>query len=229
MKAFNKKPAKLSKQNKKARDELTKALKKVVVTKSEAMLQQTRIYFFAQALLCVFMQFLLISLALLQIYEEDLERIGTLMLNPFILLCRLFAAMILHLSLVQNVKAGLERMKFVINHEYLFANTFQAVFMPSLQYILIVIIETANMFLILESQQPLEVIGNFILLSILAEFDAMIYDSTGSQQLKKLYYEDVRERLLIVMHTSSSECDTDLLTDIKDEKGRFRPVKITLK
>jgi hypothetical protein len=95
-----------------------------VVTKSEAMLQQTRIYFFAQANLCAFMQMLLIGLALFEIWSDDLARIAYLQKNAFILLCRLFAAMILHLSLVQNVKAGLERMKFSINHPYLFTNTF---------------------------------------------------------------------------------------------------------
>jgi hypothetical protein len=101
--------------------------------------------------------------------------------------------------------------------------------MPSLQFGLIIIIELANMLLILESMTPLEVIGNFILLSILAEFDTMIYASCGSQNLKKLFYEEIRDLVLIVQHTSSSQCDGTIMTDILDEKGKPRPMKITIK
>ena len=50
--------------------------------------------------------------------------------NPWILLARLVAAMVLHLMLVKSVQAGLERMKFTVNHSYLFTETFQATLMP---------------------------------------------------------------------------------------------------
>jgi hypothetical protein len=68
------------------------------------------------------MQITLISLSLVEIWEDKLKDIAILQLNPFILLARLFAAMILHMGLVQNVNAGLERMKYAVNHEYMFAN-----------------------------------------------------------------------------------------------------------
>jgi len=68
------------------------------------------------------MQLTLISLSLVEIYEDKMTFIAIMQLNPFILLARLFAAMILHMGLVQNVNAGLERMKYAVNHEYMFAN-----------------------------------------------------------------------------------------------------------
>lgn len=68
------------------------------------------------------MQITLISLSIVEIWEDKLKDIAILQLNPFILLARLFAAMILHMGLVQNVNAGLERMKYAVNHEYMFAN-----------------------------------------------------------------------------------------------------------
>ena len=60
--------------------------------------------------------------------------------------------------------------------------------MPFLQFCLIVIIEIANMLVILASQTPLSILADFIVLAIVAEFDAMIYTSTGNQYLKKLFY-----------------------------------------
>ena len=68
------------------------------------------------------MQLTLISLSLVEIYEDKITFIAIMQLNPFILLARLFAAMILHMGLVQNVNAGLERMKYAVNHDYMFAN-----------------------------------------------------------------------------------------------------------
>jgi hypothetical protein len=68
------------------------------------------------------MQLTLISLSLVEIYEDKITFIAIMQLNPFILIARLFAAMILHMGLVQNVNAGLERMKYAVNHDYMFAN-----------------------------------------------------------------------------------------------------------
>ena len=92
--------------------------------KDEAMLQQTRVFFFTQANLCAVMQMLLITLSLYQIFVEKTDELAIVQHNPFILLARLFAAIILHLSLVQTVNAGLERMKFAVNHSYLFCYPF---------------------------------------------------------------------------------------------------------
>ena len=71
---------------------------------------------------------------------------------------------------------------------------------------MIVVIECCNICIILSSQKPLDIIANFIVLAILADFDTMIYNSTGNQYLKKLFYEEIRDDLLIVQHTTSKNC-----------------------
>ena len=120
-------------------------------------------------------------------------------------------------------------MKYAVNHTYFFCYPFQAILMPYLQFCLIVIIEIANMLVILASQTPLSILADFIVLAIVAEFDSMIYTSTGNQYLKKLFYQEIRGKLLIVKHTSSSLCSEDIMTTEKDEKGRFRPMKTTIR
>ena len=45
---------------------------------------------------------------------------------------------------------------------------------------MIVVIECCNICIILSSQKPLDIIANFIVLAILADFDTMIYTSTGN-------------------------------------------------
>lgn len=52
--------------------------------------------------------------------------------------------------------------------------------MPFAQFILILVIEMSNMLVILASQKPLDILADFIILSVVADFDSMIYVSTGN-------------------------------------------------
>jgi hypothetical protein len=67
------KPLQASEATEKAKEKLKALLKKKNVDKIEAMLEQTRIYFFSQALLCGLMQITLLTLSLLEIYDDKLK------------------------------------------------------------------------------------------------------------------------------------------------------------
>ena len=92
--------AKELKKARKTQEALKGHLVRADFDKDEAMLQQTRVFFFTQANLCAVMQMLLITLSLYQIFVEKTDELAIVQQNPFILLARLFAAIILHLSLV---------------------------------------------------------------------------------------------------------------------------------
>lgn len=70
---------------------------------------------------------------------------------------------------------------------------------------------------------------NFLALQIIGQFDIMLYASVGDQTLKKLIGEEVREKLLIVRHTTSKRCKQDVHTEIYDENGFPRLMRVFFK
>ena len=70
------------------------------------------------------MQSTLLCLCIWEILLQNISAMAILQENAWILLARLVAAMVLHLMLVKNVQAGLERMKFAVNHPYMFKENF---------------------------------------------------------------------------------------------------------
>jgi hypothetical protein len=70
---------------------------------------------------------------------------------------------------------------------------------------------------------------NFLAVQIIGQFDLMIYASVGDQTLKKLIGEEVGDKLLIVRHTTSKRCKKNVMTEICDEKGRLRLMRVFFK
>jgi hypothetical protein len=78
-------------------------------------------------------------------------------------------------------------------------------------------VELLNMLVILTCTEPLEIVFNFVALSILANFDKMLYEASGSNSLKRLFYEEIRDQLLIIEHTTSKRCKDDVMSGEYDE------------
>jgi hypothetical protein len=58
--------------------------------------------------------------------------------------------------------------------------------------------EFLSMLVIQASLTPLDVVFNFVALTILADFDSMTYEALPPSNLKKLLNEDIQEKLLII-------------------------------
>ena len=127
-----------------------------------------------------------------------MEDLATLEKTILILFARMFCALLMHLSLLDNVQASLERIKFSLNHSYLFKYKFQAVLVPFIQFCMVFFVETMNMLVILTYFEPLNIVSNFVALSIVSEFDKMMYQSSGPQTLKKLLYEEVCDKVMVI-------------------------------
>lgn len=153
----------------------------------------------------------------------------TIPVSVFILFGRFICATILHLSLVDEVTKGMTNLKFCINHDYMFANPNQAAVTCLLQTVIVIMVEIVNIEIILTSIYPTDIVYNFIALAIIAEFDDFVYQSLRSESLKKLIDSDVCEKILIIRHTSSKKCKDHELSDIVDENGDLRPLKISWK
>ena len=58
----------------------------------------------------------------------------------------------------------------------------------------------------MSSDNPVDVVYNFIALAIIAEFDDFVYSSLKNESMKKLVESEVTEKVLIIQHTTSKKC-----------------------
>lgn len=83
-----------------------------------------------------------------------------------------------------------------------------------------------NIEIILTSEDPVNLVYNFVVLGIIAEFDDFVYSSLRNESMKLLIEPELTEKVLIIKHTTSKKClDNELSTEL-DEDGDNRPLKI---
>jgi len=70
------------------------------------------------------------------------------------------------------------------------------------------------------------IIFNFTAIAIVAEFDNYVFESLKNESFKELLEEKFTKKVLQIKHTSSSKCKKGELSDVKDENGEFRPLKV---
>lgn len=106
--------------------------------------------------------------------------------NIFIMFARFICATILHLSCVDEVHAGMEMMKFAVNHNYRFVHFSVAWLSGFLQYVSCLCVELANIGVICAANDTIDIVFNFIALAIIAEFDNYVYGSMKNESFKLL-------------------------------------------
>ena len=139
---------------------------------------------------------------------------------------RFICGTILHLSLIDEVCTGLDNMKFCLNHPYLFQSYKQAWLVGFLQSLITIMVEFANIEIILTSVNPVDIVYNFIALAIIAEFDDFVYASLRNECMKKLCEKECTQKVLIVRHTTSKKCQPNEVSTVRDEDGVLRPLRV---
>ena len=172
---------------------------------------------------------MLVGLILKQLITDDKELFKTIEESSFILFARFICASILHLSLIDEVYAGLDMMKYCLNHEYRFASLGTAWFVGFLQASIVLAVEFVNIIIILTSFKPTNIVFNFIALAIIAEFDNYVYESLRNESMKKLLDNEVNDKILVIRHTTSKRCKDNELSTVADENGDLRPLKVVYK
>lgn len=142
---------------------------------------------------------------------------------------RFICATILHLSCVDEVHAGLEMMKYSVNHPYKFNQPSVAWMSGFLQYLSCLTVEMANIGVICAANDTIDIVFNFIALAIIAEFDNYVYGSMKNESFKELTSRKFCKHVLVIHHTTSKKCREHELSDVKDEDGNFRPLGIKFK
>lgn len=87
----------------------------------------------------------------------------------------------------------------------------------------------ANIGVICGANDTISIIFNFIALAIIAEFDNYVYASMKGESFKAMCEKEFTKKVLVVQHTTSKKCKLEELSQVKDEDGNFRPLKIEFK
>ena len=176
--------------------------------------------------ICYGCQGVLVIMLFKQLIEDNWDQFTKIVDNIFLLMMRFICASILHLSLLDETYTAMQCMKFAVNHDYLFYD-FKLAFISSFFQTTIVIgVESVNIALICQGQDPLTVVLNFIALAVIAEFDNFLYNSLRNEPMKQLTETEVCSKILVVQHKTSKRCKVHELSTVKDEKGNFRPLKV---
>ena len=61
----------------------------------------------------------------------------------------------------------------------------------------------------------------------MAEFDNYVFESLKNESIKVLVEKKFYKRVMIVNHTTSKKCLLHELSNVKDENGDYRPLRIT--
>lgn len=108
------------------------------------------------------------------------------------------------MSLQEELTAGLEKMKFAINHSYKFKDYTIAYFTGFGQSLMIVFVQTVNLVAILNYTTSSDVVICFLGYAIIADFDNHFYNALGDSPDKELITEDGYDELLFTIRKTSS-------------------------
>ena len=129
---------------------------------------------------------------------------------------RLMAGMIMQVTMSQELKQGLEKMKFAINHPWKFDKVGVAFLAGFCQATTIMVVTFLNYFTIIDASSVIEIVMNFLALAVIAELDNMFFAVHGSGEVgvemvkneKGLYDE-----LITKETTTSDDADYNLIDD----------------
>lgn len=188
--------------------------------------QQKRVNALLLALLTFVCQLILLVEIFLQLVVGERDKLREMLNIGLIIFARFICATILHLSLTEEINNSLLCMKYVNNHSYNFQAPRIAFFISFMHYLITNITELVNICIIITSIYPVAIVLNFIAIAIIAEFDNYVYTSMRNEYCKKLITKNIAEKILVVHHTTSKRCGENELSNVKDENGDFRKLKI---
>ena len=97
--------------------------------------------------------------------------------NISVVLSRFICGIFLHISQEDEIKAAFKMMKYTINHPWKFEHWFIAFLVNFLQFIVLVLVESVCIALLILQENVLDVLMNFISLTIITELDDYLFQT----------------------------------------------------
>jgi len=157
-------------------------------------------------------QILLSSLITYEVLSdpEIIEALSTYPENYWIVSARFVCGVVLHMALQDELKQGLDNMKYSLNHRWRFEDYKVAYLSGFLQATVIYIVEMVNFLAILTSFTVLDIVMNFLALVVISEFDDFFYEALRNEPLQDLITDPAFEDLLMIERTTSRKAKIDI-------------------
>ena len=133
-------------------------------------------------------------------------------------------SIILHMSFVEDTFDGLELCKYALNHHYRFKQWYMAFVAGLMKTTVNILNEFLLIMVIIGTHNVMDLLLNFIALSIIAGFAELIYESQDDSMKDIIENEDCK--VFVKEHTTSTNCKPHEKSKVIDEKGELRPLRV---
>ena len=93
---------------------------------------------------------------------------------------RLMAGMFMQIKMSKELKEGLDKMKYAINHSWKFENERLAYLAGFFQSTTIIVVTILNYYTIIAATEVIDIVMNFLALAVIAELDDFFFEAHGT-------------------------------------------------
>ena len=93
---------------------------------------------------------------------------------------RLMAGMFMQIKMSKELKEGLDKMKYAINHSWKFQNERLAYLAGFFQSTTIIVVTILNYYTIIAATEVIDIVMNFLALAVIAELDDFFFEAHGT-------------------------------------------------
>lgn len=115
---------------------------------------------------------------------------------------RLFAGILMHVAMLKEFKNSLSRMKYALNHKWLFRGYRLAFFAQFLQAIMVVFVTLLNYYvIIMGSPEVIDISKDFLAMMIISDFDDFFFSEYKHVHIAKrivMQQDDTFEGMLAI-------------------------------
>ena len=133
----------------------------------------------------------------------------------------------MHVAMTNELKEGMAKMKFPLNHDWRFSHPYTAYICGLLQTSMIVLVTMLNYLVIVISESTIDVAKDFLAMMIISDFDNYFFEEHHSHELSKSIIMNRGEKykpLFTVMRTTSKDCYRE---ENDKNHNRFKPLRAT--
>ena len=92
----------------------------------------------------------------------------------------------MHVSLQGDLMMGMRMMKYSVNHTWKFINWQQAFFAGFLQTVTVIVVEIVNLIAILQNNEIVDLVMDFMALVIISHFGNYFYSAVSEKEYKEI-------------------------------------------
>ena len=135
-----------------------------------------------------------------------------------IVMCRFLCAVVLHITLTDEVMQGFACMKYALNHPYKFRRWADAYAVAFTQLMVVIVVEIVNLAILCTNHTIMDIIMNFLALVIIADFDDFFFFTVD----KEMMAEIIKDGTIDLLYRPRELSQLVLFDRTSSEAARFK-------